>query len=257
MSFLLFVLIVIAAVIVVQAGAIALELTGLDKHVARFQAVSCFTGTGFTTREAETITANPQRRRIASILMIVGFAGFVTLIGTFAGSVKDHDAILQFPLSFLSSLIPQKYYSWLNLGFYLLVGLALWRAFKSSRLVARANKFLRKHLEKRDLISPVNFNELMVATGGWGVCRVDIREGNPAVGKTLHELELHTLRIQALAIERNSKTLSMPKSDTRLEKNDLLICFGKLTAIRKKLLDSRKPAVSKPALTGAEGTEDR
>ena len=246
MSFLLFVLIVIAAVIVVQLGGIALELTGLDKHVARFQAVSCFTGTGFTTREAETVAANPRRRKIASVLMIVGFAGFVTLIGTFAGSVKDHDAILQFPLNFLSPLIPQKYYPWLNLGFYLIVGLSLWRALRSSRLAGRVNRFLRRHLEKRDLIKPVNFNELMVATGGWGVCRIDIREGNPVVGKTIHDLDLHNFQIHPLAIQRNSKTLPMPKSDTRLEKNDLLICFGKLTTIREKLLGGHEPATSKP-----------
>lgn len=240
MSFLLFILIVVASVIVVQIGAIALELTGVEKRVARFQAVSCFTGTGFTTREAETITANPRRRKIAIILMIIGFAGFVTLIGTFAGSMKDHDAILQFPLNFLSPFIPEKYYLWVNLSLYLIVGLILWRAFKSSRLGARANDFLRKHIEKRKLIRPVNFNEMVVATGGWGVCRIDIRDGNPAVGKTLQELGLRNLKIYPLAIERKLKTISMPTADTRLEKNDQLICFGKLTAIRKELLGEEK-----------------
>ena len=247
MSFLLFVLIVIAAVIVVKIGAILLELTGVEKSVAQFQALSCFTGTGFTTRESEVISISPQRRKIAMALMIVGFAGFVTLIGTFAVSMKDHADTLQFPLSFLTPLIPTRYYAWINLGFYLLVGLALWRAFKSSRLGVRANKFLRRHLEKRDLISPVNFNELMVATGGWGVCRIDILEGNPAVGKTLHDLGLHNLRILPLAIERKSKTLSMPKTETSLEKNDLLICFGKLSTIRKKLLEDQDLAVPLPA----------
>ncbi len=246
MSFLLFILIVIAAWIVVQIGAILLELTGLEKSVARFQAVSCFTGTGFTTREAEAITANPRRRKIASALMIIGFAGFVTLIGTFAGSMKDHATTLQFPLSFLTPLIPPRYYAWINLAFYLIVGLALWRSFKSSRLAARANRFLRGRIEKKDLITPVNFNELLVTTEGWGVCRIDIRDGNPAEGKTLHDLELRNLGIYPLAIERNSKTLSMPKSETRLENNDLLICFGKLSVIRKELLGEPARSDSQP-----------
>lgn len=55
-------LLVIAAVlisaVVVRVGAVALEMTGLDKDKASFQALSCFSGTGFTTREAELIAGH-------------------------------------------------------------------------------------------------------------------------------------------------------------------------------------------------------
>lgn len=236
MSFLLFVLILIAAVTVVQIGAIALELTGLDQEVARFQALSCFTGTGFTTREAEVITVSPRRRKIASVLMIVGFAGFVTLIGTFAGSIKDHSTLLQFPLNFLTPYIEPKYYPWINLGFYLLVGLGLWRLFKNSRLVARVNTYLRKKLERKELITPAGFEEVMVATGGWTVCRLEIRENTSGNGKTLHELGLRKNKIYPLAIERKNKTIPMPTADNRLQVDDLFVCFGRLTSIREVLL---------------------
>jgi len=236
MSFLLFVLILLASVTVVQIGAIALELTGLDQRVARFQALSCFTGTGFTTREAEVITVSPRRRKIASVLMIVGFAGFVTLIGTFAVSVKDHTTILQFPLNFLTPYINPKYYTWINLGFYLIVGFALWRLFKNSRLIARFNTYLRKKLEHKELITPAGFDEVMVATGGWTVCRLEIRENTPANGKTLHELGLRKHSVYPLAIERQNKTIPMPTAENRLQLDDLLVCFGKLTSIREVLL---------------------
>ena len=45
--------------LVVRAAAIAFMLTGLDRHKAIFQALSAFTGTGFTTREAERVTSHP------------------------------------------------------------------------------------------------------------------------------------------------------------------------------------------------------
>lgn len=68
----------------------ALIATGLPREVARFQARSALSGVGFTTTEAESIVGHPLRRRIVFWLMLVGNAGFVTivvsLILTFANS---------------------------------------------------------------------------------------------------------------------------------------------------------------------------
>ena len=44
----------------VRAASIALMMTGLEKKKARFQALSAFSGTGFTTKEAEAIVNHPQ-----------------------------------------------------------------------------------------------------------------------------------------------------------------------------------------------------
>jgi Trk-type K+ transport system membrane component len=73
--------------LIVRAGAIALMMTGMDQRRARFQALSLFSGTGFTTREAETIVNHPQRRQIATWLMILGNAGIVTVIVTATSSL--------------------------------------------------------------------------------------------------------------------------------------------------------------------------
>ena len=43
--------------LIVRAAAIALRMTGLEKKKAIFQSLSAFTGTGFTTREAENVAA--------------------------------------------------------------------------------------------------------------------------------------------------------------------------------------------------------
>ena len=70
-NLILFLTILVISFIVVRIGAIAFQLTGLSWDTAKFQALSCFTSTGFTTKEAELITTSRQRRKIASTLIIL------------------------------------------------------------------------------------------------------------------------------------------------------------------------------------------
>ena len=52
----------------------------LERAKARFQALSALSGTGFTTREAESVVNHPRRRRIATWLIFIGNAGIVAFI---------------------------------------------------------------------------------------------------------------------------------------------------------------------------------
>lgn len=63
MSVMLFIIVLTASFIIGRVGAVAFQLTGLEWSLAKFQALSCFSGTGFTTKEAKLITSHPQRRR--------------------------------------------------------------------------------------------------------------------------------------------------------------------------------------------------
>jgi hypothetical protein len=77
---------ILVSFIVVRIGGFALQLTGIEPEVARFQALSAFSGTGFTTREAERVVGHKIRRRIVTILIILGNAGMVTVIATLVAS---------------------------------------------------------------------------------------------------------------------------------------------------------------------------
>jgi tagatose-1,6-bisphosphate aldolase len=77
---------ILVSFIIVRIWGFALELTGIEPDVARFQALSAFSGTGFTTREAERVVGNKIRRRIVAILIILGNAGTVTVIATLVAS---------------------------------------------------------------------------------------------------------------------------------------------------------------------------
>ena len=68
------------SLLVIRAGAIALMMTGIEASSALFQALSAYTGTGFTTREAEMVMQNPTRRRIITWLIITGNIGIITVI---------------------------------------------------------------------------------------------------------------------------------------------------------------------------------
>ena len=45
--------VIVVSIIIIRIGAVALEMTGLSKETATFQAQSAFSGTGFTTSESE------------------------------------------------------------------------------------------------------------------------------------------------------------------------------------------------------------
>ncbi|WP_299732249.1 hypothetical protein [uncultured Tateyamaria sp.] len=70
------------SMIVVRIGSTALRLTGMSQAAARFQALSAFSGTGFTTSEAEEVMRHAARRKILSSLMVIGNLGVMTVLST-------------------------------------------------------------------------------------------------------------------------------------------------------------------------------
>lgn len=93
-------------IIIVEMATLILESTGLPKEIARFQAISLLTGTGYTTTEAELITKHPIRRKVAEMLIIFGTLSFAIVIAIFitflSSELKYHQlAVGILVLSFL------------------------------------------------------------------------------------------------------------------------------------------------------------
>jgi K+/H+ antiporter YhaU regulatory subunit KhtT len=233
MNVVLFIVAIAISFVVVRIGAIAFELTGLEWSLAKFQALSCFSGTGFTTKEAELITGNPQRRRIASILIVLGHAGLVTLIATFANSLRPSVIMpkLTFPF-FPSGLMP-----WINLTIIIIAIYAIYKISTNTKLAKRITSTLKTLIVKKEIIKKVSFEELVIATGGYGVSQIEICKESPIIDKTLLESDLRRLDISVLALERKGETMPNPSADTKFLLGDKLICFGKLENIRKELCE--------------------
>ena len=74
------IIIVVIFFFIIRVATIILKLTGMDEGTARFQAISAFTGTGFTTTAAETILEDRVRKKTVVILMVLGKVGIVSVI---------------------------------------------------------------------------------------------------------------------------------------------------------------------------------
>ncbi|MHC4166595.1 MAG: cation:proton antiporter regulatory subunit [Planctomycetota bacterium] len=235
MSWMLFIIMICVSFVVVRIGAIAFQLTGLEWSLAKFQSLSCFTGTGFTTQESELITGDRQRRRIASILMVLGNAGFVVMIATFANSLRP-EQVLQERLArwLLPFSVPPYLLPWINLLVIILAVLVMLAIFRNQRFRRRLTNFLRKRVIRRELFTAASFEELLLATGGYGVSKIDIIAGSPVLDMTLSQSQLRRHDVTVLAITRAERTMPNPPADTKILLGDQLICFGKLQNIRNR-----------------------
>jgi len=234
MNVILFLSVLAVSFIVVRIGAIAFQLTGLEWELAKFQALSCFSGTGFTTREAELVVSNPQRRRVATILIVLGNAGLVTMVATFANSLRPQTAGTRIPLPFFKD-VPSYLLHWISLVIIIILIFATYKIFTHTRLLQKLTELLRKQLIRQELIKPVTFEELLMSTGGYGVSRITICGGSPIHNKTLTESRLRSYDITVLAVIRNERTIPNPPADMKLISGDELICFGKLENIREQI----------------------
>lgn len=232
----LFILTLIVSFVAVRVGAIAFQLTGLEWSLAKFQALSCFSGTGFTTKEAELITGNKQRRKIASVLIILGNAGFVIMIATLAGSLVPQETILsKLSESFLPFNIPPYLVRWVNLVIIVAVVYGIYKVFTHEKFVRKMTNILRKKIIKKEIFQKVSFEELLLATGGYGISRIAVSSGSPVLNKTLARSGLREQDIMLLATVRGSETIPNPPANMKILLGDELICFGKLENIRNRV----------------------
>ncbi|MGP1358289.1 MAG: TrkA C-terminal domain-containing protein [Roseicyclus sp.] len=205
-------LIVIAlSFLVVRIGTIALVMTGLSEEVARFQSLSAFSGAGFTTSEAESVTDEVARRRIAAMLIRAGSVGAVSAIATtiltFLGS--EADTLLQVVL--------------LVAGAALILLLA-----RSERLNRWATPVIRRALRNLAASELRDYAALLHLREDWHVSLVDVEDGGWLAQRTLAELDLQAEGVTILGIERHGGDFrGAPSGGTRLVTGDRLIVYGK------------------------------
>lgn len=229
-----FVVIVMVSFIVVRIGAIAFHLTGMRWSQAKFQALSCFTGTGFTTHESELIVGHSQRRRIASFLMVLGNAGLVALIATFANSLRPNllfERLMQpvMPDWMPALLIPIINLVIIVLGFYVIL-----RLFGRMHVSDKVTNLLRRTLLRSRIIESLSIEEPVMSAYQCDVVLVVIGEKSRLIDRSIGDIT--AVEVQVLAIESQGKICSNPAPDTPLHLGDSLLCLGQPSVIRKEML---------------------
>lgn len=217
MAAFLFLTVLTASFLVIRLGAVAFEMTGLSWDESKFQALSTFTNTGFTTREAELITTHPIRRKIASYLIVAGNAGLVTTIGSFAGTVAEE--------RFVDSLANVAV---IIAGAAVIVGI-LRRPGVSKRIRVLGERWLGRRF-KFDVVPSAA--ELLRLDQGFSLERFRLPDDCPATGHTLSDLELKERNLQILAIERGPRFIPIPSGHDRLNYGDCLIVYGDREALQ-------------------------
>ncbi|MFB0562684.1 MAG: cation:proton antiporter regulatory subunit, partial [Candidatus Lokiarchaeia archaeon] len=139
---------------------------------------------------------------------------------------------------FLHAIIPSRWLPWINLLIIIFAVYTIYKISTRSRFAAKLTLFLKARIVKKEIVKPVTFEELLVATGGYGVSSIEACKGSPVLDKTLLDSGLRQQDILVLAVERKGETIPNPPADTKIILGDKLVCFGKLENMRKELCPS-------------------
>jgi len=211
-------------VLITRLATIALTLTGISRETAAFQALSAFTGVGFTTAESEKVVNHPVRRRILLLLVVGGNAGVVTAVSSL---------ILTFIRSDGSGNLMEK------VGF-LFAGLLLLFLIAASRWADKLlSRIVRGLLKRYTHLDVQDYAALLQLAGEYQVAELYIEPEDWLAGKTLIEAMLHQEGILVLGIHRRDGTYrGIPKADTGINAGDTLIIYARESAVA--MLDERQ-----------------
>jgi len=224
-------IIILVSLLIARVATVALTLTGLSAEVARFQARSALSGTGFTTSEAESVVGHPVRRRIVMMLMLIGGAGLVTVLATLMISFSGADRGQA-----------------LHRVLILLVGLtALWLVARSDAANRRLSWLIAKVLHRWTDLDARDYGALLHLSERYAVGEIAVREGDWLAERTLDELELREEGVVVLGLTlADGAWVGSPTVDAHIRAGDRVLVYGPSGQLRE--LD-RRPG-------GAEGQRE-
>lgn len=218
-------IVVLLSLLVTRMATVALTVTGLSRDVARFQARSALTGSGFTTSESENVVNHPVRRRIVMLLMLVGSVGIVTLLGSlifsFAGGVRSEQKLLRLAV-IIGGLI------------------VIWLVARSERVDRWLSRILARWLARYTDLDTRDYVRLMQLAGDFGITEMQVQDGDWLADRALGELDLFHEGVLILGIHRDGTDYhGVPRGDTVVRAGDVLVLYGR-TDILADLDDRRR-----------------
>ncbi|MFT4709068.1 MAG: hypothetical protein ACI9D0_001038 [Bacteroidia bacterium] len=205
-------LIIMISLLVVRAGSVALTMTGLSQDTARFQSLSAFSGVGFTTSESESIVGHAARRRIISVLMLLGNAGLFSALGALIvglGAERTADT--------MRSLV------------FLILGCVVLLILSRVRFLNHMiNAVLQKLFVGLRELRIYDYEEILQVDKGYAVYHIQVEAGKWLADSTLRELAMISEGVLVLNVLRsNGETLATPGPHTCLRAEDVLLCYGR------------------------------
>ena len=268
--------VVTMSLLVNRIATVALVFTGVSKDLARFQARSAFTGSGYTTTESEVMMQHPVRRRIVMILMFAGSVGFVTIIAsgitgfvaldssqtpaTFREPIpiELHDAngnVLTGVIKPIAEPEPAQedldtWYSWIFglspsqelIARFLVLALGLLVLYVIAISVWVDQLLFRLigwALKRFTSIDTHDYEGLLHLGEGYVVVELKADKDDWITGKSLAELRLGDEGVQVLGIHRSDGAfIGAPRGNIYVRQGDKLSIWGQTEHIRE--LDTRR-----------------
>jgi hypothetical protein len=220
-----FLLILLVLFIVARIGGLALQMTGMEPDAARFQALSALTGTGFTTAEAERVVRNRTRRKIITILIILGSAGLVALIGTLVVSFTQR-----------TGAEADTGYGWffIRLGIIIAGIFALYLLVAASGIGNRVIRWFLRPLMKRALRNEPDVEEIYSVDKGWAVNLISVKKGSKNIGLSVAETAARG-DVQVLSINREDVSITQPGGDEKILEGDRLLIYSSAKSLKRLL----------------------
>jgi hypothetical protein len=211
---------ILVSFIVVRIGGFALQLTGIEPEIASFQALSAFSGTGFTTREAERVVGHRTRRRIVTILIILGNAGLVTIIATLVASFTQVTG-----------------YMWFFIRLAIIVGgiFGLYQLIIRSNVGQRIVDRLQRPLMNQILREAPAVEEIFHVEKDWAISLVTIKESSKNIGLSVADITAEK-DIEILSIDRAGTYLTRPDLEEKIMEGDRLLVYANRKSV-KQILD--------------------
>ncbi len=219
--------IILIYVIFIEIFTVIFKMTGLTNDKARFQVISLFTNSGFTTQEAELIVNSKVRRKIANLTMLSGFILNVTVISVLVnvfitlGQAESND-VLKFFLVIGGFFIVMYILKKLKVFEFLLKGIT---ERITNRIIYGGN---------------TNVIEVLDTYGKNSIVQIKIINLPDILNDiTLEKSDLRSIHgINVLAITRDGETNAHVTKDDIIKTNDRVILFGRLSNIKKVFLKS-------------------
>ena len=211
-----FLISIIVFLFIIEIITILFKLTGLSEDKARFQVISLITGSGFTTKEAELVTQHPTRRRLAQIVMVLGYLGFVTGISFLVDIFKNS-------LNWYNILI--------ILSFFVILLFLIRNHYFMSFIHSSIEKIILKRFFKSK--NPNHMYKLINRAKGYGVFNITLHENSKLNGVALMDSNLKPHNIIILNIDKGNQFIGFPKRDYVLEKGDNILIYGKVEEVIK------------------------
>lgn len=206
-----FLLVLMLSLLVIRIGSVALIRTGLSRDVARFQALSAFSGAGFTTDEAETLLDSPARRKVIATLIRLGSVGFTTSIATL-----------------LLSFIETGGGTWQRLLVLFLGVGGLYALARSQTFQRLITPVIEWGLDRYTELRLRDYANLLNLHGGNRVAEIEVKEDTWLSEHKLKELRLTDEGILVLGVQRTGEGFTeTPPPDMRLRPGDCLVVYGR------------------------------